>query len=116
MDNLRKHILVALITIKKDGPIESHVGICANLEYVLNVAGYEYSRSRFEDVLESLFRSWPDKSTMSAYPVGNWCDPREIFWSHFDSASNMWNKNTKYGAARYDLLNHCIAELQKQSR
>lgn len=113
MDNLKQKVLAALIHIKANGPKDVTLGICAEVGVLLgdNADMYE----ALDALLTHVFESWPNKSSSSAYPVGKWSlQPAKLFWMYFDNNKSMWDKGTKYGAARYELLDHCINTLSLQ--
>lgn len=110
LSDLNRMIYAALLDIKMFGPKDKTLGICANVGKLLGDAAE--LDDDLDEALLSLFESWPDKSSSSAYPVGKWIlFPRKLFWHHYDNTSSMWEQRTRYGQARWDLLEHCIKRL-----
>ena len=68
-------------------------------------AGYWSSK------LQGLFRRWPQFSGSADFPVPHPTKPACIAYG---STQNMWDRRTKYGRARWDLLEFCISELEKE--
>lgn len=114
MSELHMLILAALMDIHRFGPKDNTLGICANVTQILG-DGDDHDflvEEAVDNALCALFESWPDKSTSTAYPVGNWSMfPSKIFWEYHDDRRSMWADN-KYGTARKALLDHCIATLE----
>lgn len=113
---LRIAILNVLERIASKGPKDNTLGICTNVCELMPTD--RYSDEDIDCLLSYLFSSWPDKSTCSAYPVGNWTKaPSKVFWYYHDNRRDMWNKETRYGTARWALLMHChnkLTELIKE--
>lgn len=110
MSELHMLILAALMDIKLSGPRDNTLGICANVTRILG------DEAELDDVVDNalcaLFESWPEKSHSTAYPVGNWSEvPSKLFWHFHDDRRSMWDIKTRYGVARWALLDHCIATL-----
>lgn len=61
--------------------------------------------------LQGLFRRWPQFSGSADFPVPH---PTELARVAYSSTQNMWDRRTKYGRARWDLLEFCISELEKE--
>ena len=112
MSELHQQILAALIAIKVDGPTDAYLGICGNLTEILkNDPDLD---DAIEHVLTDLFSDWPDKSHSTAYPIGNWTrEPSKLFWRFHDDRRSMWDPKTRYGVARWALLEHCINKLNQ---
>ena len=113
---LELQVHAALWTILKDGPRDCKLGICANVSQLLDedesLKGTEFD-DRLEAILTNLFKDWPNKSFSVAYPIGNWTNsPSNLFWNHHDMGKSMWNRATKYGAARWELLEYCVNQLE----
>lgn len=86
----------------------SGFGICHQL-YAQSCSdeNTDYWRSK----VRSLFRRWPQFSGSADFPVPHPTKPACIA---YDSTQNKWNRRTKYGQARWDLLEFCISELEKE--
>ena len=82
-------------------------GICQQLALRLSDESADYWRSK----LQGLFRRWPQFSGSADFPVPHPTEPACIA---YNSTQNMWNRRTKYGRARWDLLEFCISELEKE--
>lgn len=67
----------------------------------------DYWRSK----LRGLFRRWPQFSGSADFPVPHPTEPACIA---YNSTQKMWDRRTKYGQARWDLLEFCISELEKE--
>ena len=112
MSQLHQQIHAALLAIQVNGPKDPKLGICGNVGELLG------DDPALDDPLDhaftELFSDWPDKSVSTAYPVGNWSRvPNKLFWFFHDNHLSMWNRNTKYGAARWALLEHCLNKLNQ---
>lgn len=92
-------LLERLRTLRDDGPSLCHVGICGNIG---TVSGGD------DEQLDALFRSWPKFSGSVVYPVPgvDRMTPSEAFVLTRD----VWVG--EYGDLRWELLEHCIAELE----
>lgn len=82
-------------------------GTCHQLALRLSDENASYWRSK----LQGLFRRWPQFSSSADFPVPH---PTETACIAFGSTQNMWDRRTKYGRARWDLLEFCISELEKE--
>lgn len=93
-----------------------HGGICAVIHDA--VRGFEDASDLVEDCdneLEVLFRKWPQFSGHPYYPVPSpfeELDAQDVY-EETDSES-MWNPNHPYGKLRWELVDFCIAELEKE--
>lgn len=58
-----------------------------------------------------LFRKWPRFSGSASFPVPHPTKPSHLA---YNTTQNMWDRRTKYGRARCDLLDFCISELEKE--
>lgn len=82
-------------------------GICHQLALHRSDENTDYWRSK----LRGLFRRWPQFSGSADFPVPHPTEPACIA---YNSTQNMWDRRTKYGQARWDLLEFCISELKKE--
>ena len=112
MSELHQQIHAALITIQANGPKDELIGICGN---VVQILGEDAEMDDdVDDALLGLFEDWPEKSHSTVYPVGNWSMvPSKLFWHCHDSNKSMWDRKTKYGAARWALLKHAINKMNQ---
>ena len=114
MSELHQQIHAALLVIHQVGPKDLYVGICANVITIIKSYEEAVSDDAVDTVLHELFEDWPDKTYSTAYPIGNWAiSPSDLFWAHADTKRSMWDRNTKYGAARWALLEHCLNKLNQ---
>lgn len=110
MSGLHHKILAALMAIRSTGPKDEYLGICGNIEETLR----DELVDKIEEILTELFSDWPDKSHSTAYPIGNWSlVPSKLFWLFHDAKRSMWDRKTRYGKARWALLEHCINKLSQ---
>lgn len=117
MDNLelRKQIHEALISIRVVGPKDEYLGICGNVVQILG----EHAEldDDVDSILTELFSNWPDKSSSTAYPVGSWSlVPSKLFWHFHDNRMSLWDRKTRFGAARWALLEHCLVQLDLNAK
>lgn len=82
-------------------------GICHQLARKRSDANADYWRRK----LQGLFRRWPQFSGSADFPVPHPTEPACIAYG---STQNMWDRRTKYGRARWDLLEFCVSELEKE--
>lgn len=83
------------------------IGICYQLARKCSDENADYWRSK----LQGLFRRWPQFSGSADFPVPHPTEPSCIA---YNSTYNMWDRRTKYGRARWELLEFCISELEKE--
>jgi len=88
-------ILRSLLDLKINGPRHPQKGICWHFPL--------YNHLVYRRVCK-LFTRWPQFSGERLFPVPPGVDA-------YYSASNLWDQNTPYGQARYDLLDFLIKEL-----
>ena len=102
---MKAELLEALKQVHKQ-PMP-RAGICHQLEL----------RRRDEDAdywlckIRGLFRKWPKFSGIIDYPVPH---PTESPCVAYAETVDMWDRRTEYGQARWDLLDFCISELEKE--
>ena len=115
MSQLHDRILAALLAIQHMGPKDSTLGICGNVTQILEENETDVlDDDAIEGILTDLFSDWPDKSFSTAYPIGNWTnEPSKLFWRFHNDRRSMWDRKTKYGAARWALLEHCLNKLNQ---
>lgn len=82
-------------------------GICHQTSLRCSDADYGHWRCKIRD----LFRKWPQFSGSADFPVPH---PTEPPCLAYNEAKDMWDWRTKYGRARWDLLDFCISELEKE--
>lgn len=102
-------LLIKLKQLRDVGPELNQTGICDNL----GCTKQEYIQ------LRQLYQSWPHFSGNLYFPVPHpmhRCSglAAEDAFDNAAAANTMWNQETSYGALRWDLLNHCIAQLEIQ--
>ena len=104
-----KDLLDTLRRIKAEGPINSGVGICDAIA--------ARKRGSTEDLIalfEDLSLGWPKHSGNFCFPVPDPTGgfPGDAYMRHH--APDMWSPDHPYGALRLELLDWCIAELEKK--
>lgn len=102
---MKAKLLEALKQIREQP--NPRIGICHQLALRCSDESADYWRSK----LRGLFREWPQFSGNADFPVPH---PTELACIAYNSTQNMWNRRTKYGRARWDLLEFCISELEKE--
>lgn len=102
---MKAEMLEALKQIKKR-PTPG-LGICHQLVLRRSDKNADYWCSK----LQGLFCRWPQFSGSADFPVPH---PTESACIAYGSTQNMWDRRTKYGQARWDLLEFCISELEKE--
>ena len=93
-------------------------GICHQLVLRRSDENADYWFSK----LQGLFRRWPQFSGSAYFPVPHPTkNPEDAYIAYGSTqnmwdrrAQNMWDRRTKYGRARWDLLEFCISELEKE--
>jgi len=95
-------LLEELKTLRDEGPKRPGEGICKNLCSPANEV--EFNR---------LAEAWPNSSGNITYPVPDPDrDPNEAY--NFTPDEEMWSPDNPYGAARLDLLDWAIEQLEKE--
>lgn len=103
---MKAKMLEALKQIREQP--KPRTGICYQLDaQSCSDENASYWRSK----LQGLFRRWPQFSGSADFPVPHPTEPAGIA---YNSTQNMWDRRTKYGRARWDLLEFCISELEKE--
>lgn len=83
---------------------EDIFGICDYVESESVLITDEYVEAKLRD----LFRSWPHYSGSIVFPIPGGGDAYEEAYHNGKS----WDRDTEYGALRWNLLEHCIKELR----
>lgn len=97
-------LLEALIQLKTKGPVRKDAGICWNIDLGI--------RSWFDkEKIKQAFTTWPHFSGNSSYPIPSTHYPDPSY--AYDRTDNLWDRRTKYGRLRWDLLDHLIEYLEK---
>lgn len=99
MNQEQQALLDMLYEIRLNGPINSRSGICGNVAY------------RKCLILDELFKTWPKYSGNGEFPIQVEDEDPEAAYLY---CKKMWDKSTEYGQLRWELLDHCIAQLQIQ--
>lgn len=102
---MKAELLEALKQIREQP--KPRLGICFQLEVRLRALPTDPWRSK----LRGLFRRWPQFSGSADFPVPHPTEPACIA---YNETANMWDRRTKYGQARWSLLEFCISELEKE--
>lgn len=98
-------LLGALHNIREEGPDYSRAGLCHNVAVLCSFPTI--------DALQAMFLSWDEFSGDKEFPIKSdrpYISPHE----RYACREPMWDRNTEYGAARWRLLDHCIAYLEKK--
>lgn len=83
------------------------VGICHQLLLACDDASKSYWRNK----IQSLTCKWPKFSGSMDFPVPHPAEPPCLA---YNTTQNMWDRRTKYGQARWSLLEFYISELEKE--
>ena len=83
------------------------IGICRQLALRRRDEDADHWRCK----IRGLFRRWPQFSGSADFPVPHPAKPADLA---YNTTQNMWDRRTKYGRARWDLLEFCISELEKE--
>ena len=86
----------ALLLLRQKGSVQRSVGICKNLQIRLGTPTRPPG-------LYPLFEQWPEFSGDIEYPVPSG-DP----WGTYLRCEDKWDRGTKYGQARWRLLDFLI--------
>lgn len=79
-------------------------GICINIKRIYPI---EYGELNICQQIADLSKNWDKYSGSYAYPVGG----QKEYYTDLDK----WDKTTKYGALRRELLDFLINELEKEN-
>lgn len=96
-------LLAALRTVRENGPHDINMGICA----AVVAADEDCDTFQVDDLLEELFTRWPEYSGILPYPVPGG-------YTAYMTAASCWDRDTEYGRLRWELLDFCIEELEKE--
>lgn len=83
------------------------IGICRQLALRRRDEDADHWRCK----IRGLFRKWPGFSGSANFPVPHPTKPADLA---YNTTQNMWDRRTKYGRARRELLDFCISELEKE--
>ncbi len=85
-------------------------GICQQVRAQL--VGQTHETKLFvSELLFKLFKRWPKYSGIRYFPIPDICRfPEDAY--HNNEA--FWDRNTSYGALRWELLEFCIAQLENE--
>lgn len=105
---------VALIKLKLNGPEYRGAGICHNVRVTVAGLPAPYDgRNVYAcsvDIMDSLFQRWSEFSGFTTHPV------KAYLYTHASTEYNrrtLWTRWTRYGRARYRLLDYLINETNK---
>lgn len=99
-------LLAALRAIQKEP--EPDTGICGQV--LAQLVGQTHEMKLFvRELLFKLFKRWPKYSGLKHFPIPDICRfPEDAY--HNNEA--FWDRNTSYGALRWELLEFCIDQLE----
>lgn len=117
----RTALLMALRELRANGPSETDVGICHNVEQTKawddNVDRDEYGDPQEDanDMLADDFAAWPKYSGHTGYPVPDPDFPGKDWAASkkYNSVYKMWGDDS-YGALRHELLDWLIARIEAE--
>ena len=102
-------------------------GICGNvLEYFWVKSSAEYDKAQdylsnaylsganLAKLFAELFAKWPKYSGCGNYPVPHPTKNPKDAYVLYCKRAGLWSRRTKYGQARWELLEFCISELEKE--
>lgn len=108
-------LLHALLVVSKKRR-RSQQGICGNVSLQLEHWGVPYhERQRASTRLYELFMLWPKRSPNPSYPVStvvDSCEARRQYRRAAQPHSLLWDRRTKYGKLRWELLEFVIEKLR----
>jgi len=91
-----------LLELKNSGPKDKFLGICWNAQIP-------------EDVIGALSANWPKFSGNEKYPVPS--GKKDIHpVGAFQNTDDLWNKRTKYGRLRRELLDFLIEATKPEDK
>jgi hypothetical protein len=94
-----------ILTDIKSGPLSGHYGIC----WEVRRRDEDFYDGNAEEALKRLFKTWPKFSGNLRFPIPSPIvePPSDPFYRGIDRGNN-WNKRTKYGRLRWELLDFLI--------
>lgn len=92
-----------LTRLRKKGPQDFNLGICDNVLL---------TSAEIIEVFYPLYIQWPEYSGSLIYPVPSYVEYVPAMEAYLEFG-NIWNRTTKYGQARWRLLDFLIAQLEK---
>jgi len=102
---MKAELLKALKQIHKHP--KTQFGICHQLAIACDDVSENYWRNK----IQSLTYKWPKFSGIIDYPVPHPTEPPSLAYAETE---NKWDRRTKYGRARWDLLEFYISKLEKE--
>lgn len=105
---IKSEILTSLKSLKNRGPSDESFGICNNLSKYSNRHVTEFWDAY--GFVKQYSRGWKHHSGDVDYPVPGPETKGAWTLSHY----NKWNKNTRHGRLRWQLLNYLIKKLEKE--
>ena len=102
---MKAELLKALKQIHKHP--KTQFGICHQLAIACDDVSENYWRNK----IQSLTYKWPKFSGIIDYPVPHPTEPPSLAYAETE---NKWDRRTKYGRARWDLLECYISKLEKE--
>lgn len=105
----RRLLLEVLEHIRKHGPHETW-GICGNVRRVAGSLRLPIGSIELGGIYD-VFTEWPKFSGDPGHPIPG---GPNVYWLA-KYAGKLWDKNTEYGALRWELLDFCIEELKKET-
>lgn len=107
-------LLDVLYEIRLNGPTKTNEGICTA---VANALGFDViTVGDIDDLLADVMGTWPKSTGSVNFPVPgtNGLSNTAMYVDCSRHKESMWDKSTEYGQLRWELLDHCIAQLQIQ--
>lgn len=89
---------------------EPDIGICGQVGAQLAGQTPEMLLS-VDELLSTLFKRWPKYSGLRNFPIPDICRFPEDAYHNNDA---FWDRNTSYGALRWELLEFCIDQLENE--
>ena len=119
--NTKIQLLNALIGLRKELQrfqrgmevqyFKDDLGICDNLVRHLSL----HDEDACMDLLDTLFKQWPEFSGSRFYPVPHPTMRPGAAFTEAESQRNLWSSDQPYGAARLRLLDWLIARLEAEA-
>lgn len=118
----KKLLLRALQEIRDVGPVQNNAGICSNADAIIeDLTEDMYLEEQLEDIdaidnvslacenlRDETIEQWPKYNGNKAYPVQGGGEE----YSDAQLEMRLWNRDTEYGALRWELLNWMIGTLE----